>query len=150
MVRQRSWFRIVSSGLAAGGLVNLCEWGAHAVWLDSAWREAFAALGKTPTGWSTFIPSNFLLGIFAVWGYRWFSGVYGPGLWTAVRTALIVWIVFWVIPTAAMQPLALFPNRLLTWTVLVGLFDSVLAMLLGAWLYDGMRSEQATPAPASP
>ena len=140
MAKQSSWFRVVWSGLIAGGLINLCEWAAHVGWLDSQWHEAFGALGKTPTGWSTFIPSNFWLGILAVWGYRWFSRIYGSGLQTGLRTAFAVWIIFWVIPTAAMQPLALFPNRLLAWTIVVGLFDGVLATLLGAWLYDGLRA----------
>ena len=147
VVKQPSWFRVIVSGLVAGGLINLCEWGVHAIWLDDAWRGAFAALGKTPTGWTTFIPANFWLGILAVWGYRWLSGVYGSGLRTAVRTALIVWVVFWVVPIAAMQPLALFPNGLLACTVLVGLFDGGLATLLGSWLYDGIRS---WPKMASP
>jgi hypothetical protein len=59
MAQQPSWPRLIGSGLAAGAVINLCEWGVHAVWLDDAWREAFAVLGKTPTGWSTFIPANF-------------------------------------------------------------------------------------------
>src|SRR5207248_1264253 len=82
-------------------------------------------------------------------GYRWMSELYGSGFRTAVR-AVIVWIIFWVIPTGAMQPLALFPNRLLAWTVLVGLFDGGLAALLGAWLYDGMRENPRTESRALP
>ena len=144
MAQQPSWPRLIGSGLIAGAVINLCEWGVHAVWLDDAWREAFAALGKTPTGWSTFIPANFCVGILAVWGYRWLSELYGSGFRTAVRTALMVWIIFWVIPTGAMQPLALFPSRLLVWSVLVGLFDGGLAALLGAWFYDRMRENPRT------
>ena len=150
MAQQPSWPRLIGSGLIAGAVINLCEWGVHAVWLDDGWREAFAALGKSPTGWSTFIPANFWVGILAVWGYRWLSEVYGSGLRTAVRTALIIWVIFWVIPTGAMQPLALFPNRLMAWTVLVGLFDGGLAALLGAWFYDGMRENPKTVSRALP
>ena len=139
MAKQPSWLRLIVSGLTAGAVINVSEWIIHAIWLDAAWREAFAALGKTPTGWSTFIPANFWVGILAVWTYRWLSGVYGSGPETAVRTAAVIWIVFWVIPTAAMQPLALFPNRLLAWTVFVGLLDGSVAALLGAWLYDGLE-----------
>jgi hypothetical protein len=36
------------------------------VLLDKHWTTAFAALGKKPTGWTTFIPSNFVVGSFAV------------------------------------------------------------------------------------
>jgi hypothetical protein len=95
-------------------------------------------LGKTPTGWSSFIPSNFVLGVIAVWSYRWLSGIYGPGVRTALRTAPALWAIFWVIPTAALAPLALFPNRLLGWTMIVGLVDGTAATMLGVSLYDRM------------
>jgi len=150
MAQQTSWRRLIGSGLIAGAVINLCALGVHAAWLDDGWREACAALGKSPTGWSTFIPANFWVGILAVWGYRWLSEVYGSGLRTAVRTALIIWVIFWVIPTGALQPLKLFPNRLLAWTVLVGLFDGGLAALLGAWFYDGMRENPKTVSRALP
>ena len=136
MATRTAWLRLIGSGLAAGLVINLCEWVVHHGWLERAWRDAFVALGKTPTGWSKFIPANFWLGILVVWGYRWLRGIYGAGLRSAVRTALAAWIIFWVIPTAALMPLALFPNRLLAWTILVGLLDGTLATLLGAWLYD--------------
>lgn len=127
------------AGLAAGALVNACEWAAHHWWLDAAWAQAFAALGKTPTGWSSFIPANFWLGILAVLGYRWATRFYGPGPQTALRTAAAVWLIFWVIPTLALQPLAIFPDRLLMCTMLVGIGDAGAGTFLGAWLYDRDR-----------
>lgn len=133
------WGRLVVAGLAAGALVNACEWAAHHGWLDAAWTQAFAALGKTPTGWSSFIPANFWLGILAVLGYRWATRFYGPGARTALRTAVAVWLIFWVIPTLAMQPLHIFPDRLLMWTILVGIADAAAGTFLGAWLYDRAR-----------
>ena len=36
---------------------------------------------------------------------------------------------------AAMQPMNLFPNMLLLTTIVVGLLDSILAVMLGAWIY---------------
>ena|ERR1019366_4319732 len=33
------------------------------VCFDDAWTAAFRALGKSPTGWTTFLPANFLVGI---------------------------------------------------------------------------------------
>jgi hypothetical protein len=133
------WPRLIASGLAAGLLINSCEWAVHHGWLEEAWAEAFAALGKTPKGWAIFIPANFWLGIFAVWAYRWLAGLYGPGWGTALRTSTAVWLIFWVIPTAAMQPLELFPNRLLAWTIAIGVLDGYTSTLLGAWLYDAPR-----------
>lgn len=139
MTTTKNWPRIVACGLAAGALINACEWAAHRMWLDQAWTDAFAAFGKTPTGWATFIPANVILGVIAVWGYTWLNERYGHGLRTAVRTGLAAWVIFWVIPTLALQPLALFPNRLLGLTIAVGLVDGMLATVLGAWLYEGLR-----------
>lgn len=133
------WGRLVIAGLVAGLVINACEWAAHHGWLQAAWTEAFAALGKTPTGWSTFIPANFWLGILAILGYRWATRFYGAGMQTAARTAVVVWLIFWVIPMLAMQPMKLFPDVLLLWTIAVGAADAAVGTLLGAWLYDRAR-----------
>jgi hypothetical protein len=126
---------LMLGGLAAGLLINVVEYLIHGVLLDPQWTAAFAALGKIPTGWTTFIPSNFLVGIFGVWVYARFRPHYGPGPKTALRSAFSIWIVFWVIPTMALQPMHLFPNALLFTTILVGLLNSIPAVLLGAWIY---------------
>lgn len=140
------WGRLISSGLAAGLVINASEWAVHHAWLSRAWTDAFAALGKTPAGWTFFIPANFLLGIIIVWGYRWLSARYGPGPRTALRSGLAAWVIFWVIPTLAMQPLGIFPNRLLGLTILLGLANGVPATILGAWLHEGMRWPAAVTA----
>ncbi len=132
------WGRLGACGLAAGALINAAELAAHRAWLVHDWTDAFAALGKTPTGWTTFIPANFVLGIIAVWGYTWLGERYGHGLRTALRTGLAAWIIFWVIPTLALLPLDLFPIRLLGLVIIVGLANGILATLLGAWLYEGL------------
>jgi hypothetical protein len=126
---------LILGGLAAGLLINAVEYVIHGMLLDPQWRAAFAALGKTPKGWATFIPSNFLVGIVGVWVYTRFRPHYGPGPKTAIRSALSIWIVFWVIPTMALQPMDLFPNLLMFTTIAVGLLDSIPAVLLGAWIY---------------
>ena len=64
------------------------------------------------TGWTTFIPANFLAGILAIWVYTGLRSSYGPGPKTAIRTALTVWVVFWVIPEAALLPLNRFPRSI--------------------------------------
>lgn len=141
----RMWKRLLVAGLAAGLIVNVCEWVAHRIWLDEEWRAAFAVLGKTPTGWTAFIPANFVLGVLAVEMYRWLGRIYGPSFATALRTALAVWCIFWVIPLAALAPMELFPGRLILLTILVGLADGGVATLLGTWLYDGWQPASARP-----
>ena len=130
-----NWRRIILGGMIAGVIINAIEYCAHAILLRDAWTAAFNALGKNPTGWSTFIPANFLVGIFGVWGYALLCKRYGPGLKTAVRTALALWVIFWVIPIMGLQPLDLFPNNLLFSVIAIGLLDSMLGIVMGAAIY---------------
>jgi hypothetical protein len=144
---QINWRRVIVGGLAAGVIINAFEYGGHRVLLDDAWTAAFRALGKTPTGWSTFIPGNFMVGIVMVWLYARLRPRYGGGPKTALRSGLAVWAVFWVIPMMAIMPLDLFPNYLLFIVIALGLVDANLAALLGAWLYREPIATQTSPQP---
>ncbi len=130
------WIRIATSGLFGGLVINAVEWLVHRVWLDAEWTQAFAALGKPPMGWSTFILANFLVGIVAVWTYRWLGSIYGRGRRTAIRTAIAIWIIFWIIPILGMQPMSLFPNTLLTGVIGIGIVDGLLGVLPAIWIYE--------------
>jgi hypothetical protein len=50
--------RVLLGGIMAGAIINAAEYLIHGLLLGPQWTAAFAALGKTPTGWATFIPSN--------------------------------------------------------------------------------------------
>ena len=134
-----NWGCVVLSGLAAGLIINVFEYGGHRVYLDDAWTAAFRALGKTPTGWSTFIPANFFVGILLVWLYARLQSTYGRGPKTALRSGLAIWVVFWAIPLMAIVPMNIFPASLLAAAIALGVVDVGLAALLGAWLYQERR-----------
>jgi hypothetical protein len=127
--------KLILGGLTAGLMINAVEYLVHHVLLDPQWTAAFATLGKTPKGWTSIIPSNFVVGIIGIWIYAKFLPNYGPGYKTALRSALIIWVVFWAIPMMALLPLDIFPNFLLVATIAVGLLDSIPAVLVGAWIY---------------
>ena len=126
--------KLIFGGLAAGLLINAVEYLVHRVLLIDNGRP-HRALGNTWKGWKSIIPSNFLVGIIGIWIYAKFLPNYGPGYKTVLRSALTIWVVFWAIPMMALQPLDIFPNFLLFATIAVGLLDSILAVLLGAWIY---------------
>jgi len=130
-----NWMRVILGGMIAGVIINAIECYAHAILLRDAWTAAFNALGKNPTGWSMFIPANFLVGIFGVWGYALLRRRYGPGVKTALRAGLALWIVFWIIPIMGLQPLDLFPNNLLFSVIAIGLLDSMFGTVVGAAMY---------------
>ena len=127
--------RVVFGGNAAGMVINALELLFHRVLLDKQWTAAFAALGKKPTGWTTFIPSNFLVGSFAVALYAWLRLRYTPIRNSAVLSGIAIWLIFWVIPTMALMPLNLFPNRLLLGIIGTGVVDLLLAVPVGIWFY---------------
>ncbi len=128
--------RVVFGGIAAGLVINAIELLFHRVLLDKQWTVAFAALGKKPTGWTTFIPSNFLLGSFAVALYAWLRPRYHPTWKSAALAGSAIWLAFWVIPTMALMPLNLFPNGLLLAIMGIGILDVLLAVPVGIWLYE--------------
>jgi len=130
-----NWKWVILGGLLAGIVINAGELALHRVMLQERWTAAFAALGKHPTGWTSFIPANFLVGLFTVWLYARLRPRYGPGPWTAARAGLAMWVIFWVIPTLALVPLELFPNQLLFLIIAGGILNAHLAALFGAWLY---------------
>jgi hypothetical protein len=131
------WTGVIVGGLLAGVVINAGELALHRVMLDERWTAAFAALGKHPTGWATFIPANFLVGFFIVWLYARLRPRYGPGPRTALRAGMVMWTVFWVIPILALVPLELFPNQLLFLVIAGGVINANLAALLGASVYRG-------------
>ena len=126
---------MIVGGLLAGVVINAGELVLHRVILQERWTAAFETLGKHPTGWTTFIPANFLVGVLTVWLYARLRPRFGPGPRTALRAGLAMWVIFWVIPTLALVPLELFPNQLLFLIIAGGVINAHLAALLGAWVY---------------
>jgi peptidoglycan/LPS O-acetylase OafA/YrhL len=127
---------VLFGGISAGLIINAIELLFHRVLLDKQWTAAFAALGKKPTGWTTFVPSNLLLGSFAVALYAWLRPRYSPTWKSAALAASVIWLAFWVIPTMALMPLNLFPNDLLLATIGIGVLDLLLAVPVGIGLYE--------------
>jgi hypothetical protein len=130
-----NWTWVILGGLLAGVVINAGELVLHRVIFHEQWTAAFRALGKHPAGWATFIPANFVVGLFTVWVYIRMRPRYGAGPRTAVQAGLTIWAIFWVIPILALVPLELFPNWLLFWVIAGGVVNANLAALLGAWAY---------------
>jgi hypothetical protein len=141
-----TWMRLVACGLVAGAIINVIEWLAHRVWLYDQRAAAFAAYGKNPSYWTPFVIANFLVGMVSIWTYRWLASIYGQSAATALKAAAGMWIVFWVIPIAGLQPFGFFPNYLLAVVIIVGIADVALGILPAIRLYDHLnRSAAAAP-----
>lgn len=133
--------RIILCGVVSGVIINAIEWIAHRVLLDARWNAAFAAIGKVPSFWGTFVVANFGVGVVSVWTYWWLSGIYGRGSRAALTTGAAMWIIFWVIPIMGLQPFDIFPNYLLAFVILFGLLDVLLGILPVLKLFDRGRTQ---------
>jgi hypothetical protein len=130
----------VGCGVLAGVIINVIEWLAHRVWLDARWNDAFAALGKTPAFWGTFTVANFGVGVVALLAYRWLAGTFGWTMRSKLKISAAMWIIFWVIPIAGMQPFDIFPDYLLALVIVVGVVDVLVGVLPVLSLFDRMRT----------
>lgn len=142
-----TWRGILACGVFAGAVINVVEWTAHRIWLNAQWNAAFAALGKVPSFWGTFVGANFGVGVVALWSYRWLSNIYGRSLPTALKTAGAMWVIFWVIPIMGLQPFDIFPNYLLALVIAVGIADAAVGILPAIALFERLSEIRAEDGP---
>lgn len=131
--------RVILGGLIAGVVINLSEWFWNGVVFARDFEEAMKALNR-PYAMSgqavvVFILWGFLIGILAVWVYAAVRPRFGPGPRTALRAALMLWLLVYVQSAIGIAPLNLFPPRLMLLGLPISLVEIVLATLAGAWLY---------------
>jgi len=132
-----SWGRVITGGIAAGVIINISEYLLNEVAFKKANEEAMKALGKTmPEGSGTILVWllwGFLLGIAAVWLYAAIRTRYGAGAPTAVKAGIGIWFIAQLLTAIVFWNLGLFPlsPAILLWT----LVESILATVVGAWLY---------------
>lgn len=142
-----NWSRIIVGGLVAGFVLNLLEYLLHALVLGDEWEAAMQALGaETYTGSdiAMMVAWTFLLGIALVWLYAAIRPRYGPGPGTAIRAGFMGWIFvygFWFLYNL---PSGIFPQNLMTISLIVALVELPIATLVGAWIYrEGETTEPA-------
>ena len=138
--------RVFLGGLLAGVIINISEFILHAVVLKKDLEEAMRAMNRTlpMTGVHTlvWIVFGFVIGIGSVWLYAAIRPRYGPGAATAARAGLTVWFFGSLLAAIADANLGLFPSNVLVVSAIWELAQSVLATILGAWLYK----EESAPA----
>jgi hypothetical protein len=131
--------RVILGGIVAGIVINISEAILNAVVMAKDFEAAMVALGKpaamTPQMLMVWLIYGFVLGILLVWLYAAIRPRYGPGAGTAVRAGLAVWFLNSFLVAVGFANMGLFPARLLAIGTVWGLFELVIAAVLGAWLY---------------
>jgi len=134
-----NWGRVILGGLVAGVVINVSEFILNTMVVGERWMEAMKALGlsgETTTRqivvWNIW---GFLCGIGLVWLYAAIRPRFNPGAGTAVKAGIAVWFFAHFLWTLGMWNMALFPQAPwvigLVWT----LVETILAALVGGWIY---------------
>jgi len=133
-----NWRRVILGGLLAGVVVNLFE-GVAGWAFEQEYQAAMTALGKTmeptPTLMACFLAYGFVYGIFAVWFYAAVRPRFGAGPRTAACAGFAVWFIGYLLPTLGYIMFDLFPAPLMLKACAVGLVETILGTVLGAWPY---------------
>ena len=130
--------RVILGGLLAGLVINVSESILNVGILAKENEDALKALNRPPIGNEavTFLVIlGFVLGILAVWLYAAIRPRFGAGPMTAVCAGLTVWALAYLYPSGGMMGLKIFPNGLIFWGLIWGLFEMPIAALVGAWVY---------------
>ena len=130
------WKRVMMGGLLAGLVVNIFE-AVSGILLQEEYKAAMAALGKTMQESAAiyYIVYGFIYGIFAVWFYAAIRPRFGAGPRTAVCAGIAVWFIGYLLPLLGYAANDLFPANLIAIGCVVGLVETILGTVAGAWLY---------------
>jgi hypothetical protein len=135
---QINWGRVIGGGLLAGLIINIGEFILNEPLLGEQWREALKAYNMEPFGTNAlavFVVMGFVLGILGVWLYAAIRPRYGAGPKTAVCAGLAVWAFSYAYPSVFMLAGGFLPTNLILISLVWGLFEAPIALLVGAWAY---------------
>lgn len=131
--------RVVLGGIVAGIVINIFEGILHGVVLSSQWATVMTGLGRSGTmSVKQIIAFNvwgLATGILMLWVYAAMRPRLGAGPKTAMLAGLMIWATAYVLGSAAPVFLHLFPLGLMAIGLAVGLVETLVAGLAGAYFY---------------
>jgi hypothetical protein len=131
--------RVILGGIVAGIVINLFENVLNSMILADQWTAMLTALGKSGViSVKQVIAFNvwgFANGILMVWLYAAMRPRFGAGPKTAMCAGFFVWMTAYALGSAANVFLHLVPIKLMATALAVGLVETLLAGLAGAYLY---------------
>ena len=130
--------RVILGGLVAGLVLNVIDFVMYGMVLKADFDNALHALGRPPVNNNMimiFVGLDFLFGIWMVWLYAAIRPRFGAGPKTAVIAGVALWFFVFLLHAVGEAPLGLFPMRLYTIGVIVGLVQYAVAGAVGAYVY---------------
>ena len=131
--------RMLLGGLVAGLVICLGEYIVGWLILGEQWAEVLAETGTGELGavqMTSFAIIALLYGLALIWIYAAIRPRFGPGPKTAVVAGLTMWVVAWLLVSAYVIVIGVYPAGLLIAATVWGLFELPIAAIAGAWLYQ--------------
>jgi hypothetical protein len=131
--------RMLLGGLIAGLVICFGEYILGWLILGGQWAEVLAEAGTGEFGGgqtASFAVVGLLYGIALIWIYAAIRPRFGPGPKTAVFAGLAMWVVAWLLVSAYLIVIGVYPTGLLIAATVWGLFELPIAAVAGAWLYQ--------------
>lgn len=130
--------RVILSGLLAGLVICLGEYILGWLILGGQWAEVLAEAGVEDLGGGqivSFAVVALLYGIALIWIYAAIRPRFGPGAKTAIVAGLTLWVVAYLLVSAYVSIIGVYPVGLLLAGTVWALFELPIAALAGAWFY---------------
>jgi hypothetical protein len=130
--------RVILGGLVAGLIINISEYVLNIYVVAEESNAIMERMGLPPIGMHQivwFLALTFLLGIVIVFVYAGLRPRFGAGAKTAVIAGVAVWIVA-MMGAVSDLIIGILPVNLLALTATWSLVETVVAAVVGAWLYQ--------------
>ena len=131
--------RVLLGGLLAGLVIIVGECILSEVILGEQWADFLAEAGTGELGGGQIAALAIvalLYGFALIWIYVAIRPRFGSGPKTAVVAGLTMWVVAWLLVSAYIIVIGLYPAGLMIAATVWGLFELPIAAVAGAWLYQ--------------
>lgn len=134
-----NWARVILCGLVAGIIGYLLS-AISLVWLGSDLVDAVESNRRyAPQGGAFFFGVDLAMSIWAIWLYAAIRSHYGPGPRTAAVAGFACWLLK-SLQSARWVALGFVPTRVTLVPLATTLVAILVAVLVGAWFYEGRRA----------
>jgi len=133
--------RVIICGIIAGVICFLGDGVVHGVLLKGRWAEIMnaASKGGASDGGSQhpgyFIAYDLLKGLIALWIYAAIRPSSRPGPETALKAAILVWLLVIPVPIIGLLPMRFFGAEFAVMWSIYGIVPIIVGTLVGAWMY---------------
>ena len=142
-----NYSRVILGGIVAGLIAGFFDWFLNGVLMGQMWEDAMKSLNRPNAFSGAFLFCLFLAfsigGILLVWVYAAIRPRFGAGVRTEVYAGLVVWAFAALLPNMMNAVTGLYSPRLMLYSTLAGIVQTVVGTIAGAALY---KEAESTPA----